>query len=345
MSLDLAGDGSGQDRLAVTVVVCAYTARRWDSTRAALDSALGQSPPPAQVLLVIDHNAELADRARHALHGVEVLESDGPPGLSGARNTGLKAATQPVTVFLDDDAQARPGWLAALVEPYRYGSIVATGGNVVPRWPGARPAWLPTEFDWVVGCSYTGLPTVGGPVRNPIGANMSMQTRLAIKAGGFDESVGRVGSRPTGCEETELSIRLTAEQPGSVIYYVPDATVDHQVTLERVKLSYFLRRCWHEGLSKASVVRLAGASAGLERERRQVAVVIPMSIARELGRLLRGDPAAVLRVGATLTGLAATASGYVAGRARYGSAINAPKLRNLGQSVERAGRVTHVTHV
>ncbi len=363
MSLDLAA--SGADRLAVTVVVCAYTARRWDSTRAALESALAQSPPPAQVLLVIDHNAELADRARRALrgasqgasrgawqgapdgvpHGVEVLESDGPPGLSGARNTGLKAATQPVTVFLDDDAEARPGWLAALVEPYRSGSIVATGGNVAPRWPGTRPAWLPTEFDWVVGCSYTGLPAGGGPVRNPIGANMSMQTQLALKAGGFDESVGRVGTRPTGCEETELSIRLTAEQPGSVIYYVPDATVDHQVTPERIKLSYFLRRCWHEGLSKASVVRLAGASAGLERERRQVAVVIPMSIARELGRLLGGDAGALLRVGATVTGLAATASGYLAGRVRYGIGVTAAKPRNLGQSGEDAGKVTHVTHV
>lgn len=345
MSLDLAGDRSGTDRLAVTVVVCAYTARRWDGTRAALESALAQSPGPAQVLLVIDHNAELAERARRALHSVEVLESDGPPGLSGARNTGLNAATQPVTVFLDDDAQARPGWLALLVEPYRSGSIVATGGNVVPRWPGKRPSWLPTEFDWVVGCSYTGLPTTGGAVRNPIGASMSMLTQLALKVGGFDESVGRVGNRPTGCEETELSIRLTAEQPGSVIYYVPNATVDHQVTPERVKLGYFLRRCWHEGLSKASVVRLAGASAGLERERRQVAVVIPASILRELGRSLRGDPSALLRVGATVTGLAATASGYLVGRVRYGSTITAPKPRNLGQSVEGAGRVTHVARV
>lgn len=349
MSLNLAADGSGADCLAVTVVVCAYTARRWQSTCAALRSALTQSPRPAQVLLVIDHNAELAGRARSALHGaldgVEVLESEGLPGLSGARNTGLMAATQPVTVFLDDDAEARPGWLASLVEPYRSGSVVATGGNVVPRWPGMRPAWLPTEFDWVVGCSYTGLPAAGGPVRNPIGANMSMQTQLALKVGGFDESVGRVGSRPTGCEETELSIRLTAEQPGSVIYYVPDATVDHQVTAERVTLRYFVRRCWHEGLSKASVVRLAGASAGLERERRQVAVVIPMSIVRELGRCLRGDPGALLRVGTTVTGLAATASGYLAGRVRYGNPVTTPKPRNLGQSVEDAGNVTHVTHV
>lgn len=328
MSPELAEPGCDADHLPVTVVVCAYTARRWDATCAALNSALNQNPQPAQVLLVIDHNPELADRARREIHEVEVLESTGSRGLSGARNTGLKVATQSITVFLDDDAEARPGWLASLVEPYRSGSIVATGGNVVPRWPGRRPSWLPTEFDWVVGCSYTGLPTAGGAVRNPIGANMSMRTGLALEAGGFDESVGRVGNRPTGCEETELSIRLTARKPGSLIYYVPDATIDHQVTPERVKFSYFLRRCWHEGLSKASVVRLAGASAALERERRQVAVVIPASIARELLRFLRGDHSALLRVGTTTTGLAATASGYLVGRLRYGSTASASKPLN-----------------
>jgi glycosyltransferase involved in cell wall biosynthesis len=312
-------DRSSADSLPVTVVICAYTLRRWDTTRAAADSALKQSPRPEQVLLVIDHNPELASLARRELRGVEVLESEGPPGLSGARNTGLNAASQPVTVFLDDDAVARQGWLAALAAPYSSDTVVATGGNVVPRWPGDRPSWLPAEFDWVVGCSYVGLPAEGGIIRNPIGANMSVQTQLALKVGGFDTSVGRVGNRPTGCEETELSIRLTAELPESAVYYVPDATVDHYVSRDRVKFDYFLRRCWNEGLSKAVVVQLAGASAGLERERRQVAVVIPMQILRELAKAVRGDLSALLRVGATVSGLAATVSGYLVGRTRYGS--------------------------
>ena len=95
----------------VSVVICAYTERRWQQTRAALESALRQEPAPAEVLLVVDHNAELADRARLEFTSVSVLENAGTQGRSGARNTGLKAATQPVTAFLDDDAEARPGWL------------------------------------------------------------------------------------------------------------------------------------------------------------------------------------------------------------------------------------------
>src|SRR5215475_8118098 len=210
-------------------------------------------------------------------------------------NTGLRAASEPVTVFLDDDATARPGWLASLIEPYRSDQVVATGGMVHPQWPAARPAWLPPTFDWVVGCSYRGLPDVPAPVRNPIGANMSFRTALALDAYGFDSTIGRVGVRPRGCEETEMAIRITAARPGSVVFYVPAAAVDHCVPAERLTVRYFLRRCWHEGRSKAYVVRLAGAAAGLSAERRQAASVIPATLLRDLRAGISGDGFAFAR--------------------------------------------------
>jgi glycosyltransferase involved in cell wall biosynthesis len=311
----LAEDEHGDDVLGVSVVVCAHSELRWEQTRAAVESVLSQRPGPAQVLLVVDHNADLAARARGETSGVSVLESDGTPGLSQARNTGLRAATQPITAFLDDDAEARPGWLASLVEPYSHSDVLATGGSVHPWWPGLRPSWLPPAFDWVIGCSYLGLPDSVGPVRNPIGANMSLRTRPALEVGGFDASVGRMGSKPRGCEETELAIRLTASRPKSVVLYVPAAAVDHHVGEERLRFSYFLRRCWHEGLSKAAVVRLAGSSAGLERERRHVAVVIPSTLLRDLRRLAAGDSGAFMRITAAIAGLATATAGYLIGRA------------------------------
>lgn len=303
-------------KLAVSVIICAYTERRWVQTCAAVKSALGQDPQPAEVLLIVDHNPNLAARAHRELAGVTVLESEGIPGLSGARNTGLRAAAQPIAAFLDDDAEARRGWLASLVEPYRSPDVVATGGTVHPRWPGIQPRWLPPEFYWVIGCSYRGLPVSAGPVRNPIGANMSLRTNLALEVGGFDITVGRVGARPTGCEETVLAIRLTANRPASAVIYVPGAAVDHHVSKERLRLSYFLRRCWHEGISKASVVRLVGASAGLDRERRHVAEVIPAALLRNLRRSVSGDTGAFMRFTAILAGLAFAAAGYLTGRSR-----------------------------
>lgn len=306
------------DVLGVSVVVCAYTEQRWEQTRAAVGSVLDQSPGPAQLLLVVDHNPGLAARARRELPGPTVLESDGAAGLSGARNAGLRAATAPVTAFLDDDAEARPGWLASLVEPYRDPDVVATGGSVHPWWPKKRPGWLPPTFDWVVGCSYLGLPDSVGVVRNPIGANMSLRTRLALQVGGFDGAVGRVGGRPRGCEETELAIRLTASRPGSVVLYVPAAGVDHHVGQERLRFGYFLRRCWHEGRSKATVVRLAGAAAGLERERRHAAAVIPAALLRDLRSLAAGDWIALPRICAAVGGLMAATAGYLTGRIHLG---------------------------
>jgi hypothetical protein len=303
------------DRLAVTVVICAYTLGRWPQTKAAVASVLAQRPAPAQMLLIIDHNSELATLARAELPGITVLDSAGEPGLSGARNTGLKAATEPVTAFLDDDAEAQPGWLAALIEPYHDADVAGSGGGVWPRWGIPRPGWLPPEYDWVVGCSYVGLPTVSAAVRNPIGANMSFRTQLALDAGGFSGDIGRVGTVPRGCEETELAIRVTAQDHLTVMY-VPAAGVDHHVGPERTRFRYFVRRCWHEGRSKAVVVGLVGASSGLSRERRQAAVVIPAAIRRDLASLLRGQAAGGKRIAASVIGLGVSAAGYAVGRLR-----------------------------
>ncbi|MGH3301311.1 MAG: glycosyltransferase family 2 protein [Streptosporangiaceae bacterium] len=300
----------------VTVVVCAYSELRWEQIKAAIGSVQAQQPAARQVLLVVDHNPKLESRARAEFDGLTVLRNEGPQGLSGARNTGLNAAKFGITAFLDDDAQARPGWLAALMEPYRRPEVVATGGAVYPRWHDARPRWLPACFDWVVGCSYAGLPEATAPVRNPIGASMSMRTSEALAAGGFNSVVGRVGTRPRGCEETELAIRLTAARPGSQVIYVPDSAVDHHVPRQRARVRYFLSRCWQEGRSKADVVMLAGSRAGLERERRQVAVVIPAAILGDIRSALGGNPAGLARAAAAVAGLAVTSAGYVTGRTR-----------------------------
>lgn len=184
------------------------------------------------------------------------------------------------------------------------------------HWPDRRPCWLPQTFDWVVGCSYLGLPHVGGVVRNPIGANMSLRTQQALAVGGFNTGVGRMGSRPRGCEETELAIRLTAAHPGSVVWYTPDAVVDHYVSQDRVEFRYFVRRCWHEGQSKAVVVELGGTSAGLRSERRHTVVAIPAEIRRDVRAASSGQAAAVGRIVVAICGLTVAATGYLTERLR-----------------------------
>jgi GT2 family glycosyltransferase len=300
----------------VTVAICTWTPLRWDWVRIAIDSVSSQQPPPREILLVVDHNPELAARAREELHGVRVLESEGERGISGARNTCLHASRSTVTVFLDDDAVARPGWLSALIAPYEDPDVIATGGSIFPLWPERAPRWMAPEFYWVVGCTYRGLPETTGPIRNPIGASMSMLTAAAIEIGGFDSAVGRIGFLPAGCEETELAIRLTQLRPQSTIIYVPDSAVDHHVSTQRVRVRYLLNRCWKEGISKAITVRLVGAKSGLELERRHAAVTIPAALLREVRGALRGDLSAAARAATTVAGLAAAVGGFAIGCVR-----------------------------
>jgi GT2 family glycosyltransferase len=297
-----------------SVVVCAYTLDRWPTTTAALRSAMAQVPQPHEVILVVDHNPALYDRARRELSGVEVVESTGARGLSGARNTGLDLATGDLVIFLDDDAEADAGWLAGLVAPYEDDHVVGTGGRVLAIWKSGRPRWMPEEFDWVVGCSYRGLPTVEAPIRNPIGCSMSFRREAAREAGGFRTGIGRVGTVLTGGEETDLAIRIRRLQPGSRILYEPASTVRHHLPASRARWAYFRSRCYHEGRSKAILARVEGTARGLSSERSYATRVLPAGVLRGLGELLRGDWGGAQRAATIVAGLAITTIGYLSGR-------------------------------
>jgi glycosyltransferase involved in cell wall biosynthesis len=169
----------------LSVVICAYTDERWEDLRSAVISVQDQLLPAAELLVVIDHNEELQARAEAELTGARVLANAGPKGLSGARNTGLEAASSGVVAFLDDDATAEPDWTTHLLAPYRDPAVLGVGGWAVPVWQDGDPSWFPEEFLWVVGCSYRGLPTSTAPVRNLIGCNMSVRRDVLDAVGGF----------------------------------------------------------------------------------------------------------------------------------------------------------------
>jgi GT2 family glycosyltransferase len=298
----------------VSVIICAYTDRRWALLAAAVESVLGQDPPPDELVLVIDHNAELLERARAGFPHARVVANDEETGLSGARNTGVRKARGDVLVFLDDDAEAQPGWLAALLDAFGDSSVIGAGGVADAVWEDDPPRWLPPEFLWVVGASYVGLPGERVPVRNPIGATMAFRRTAFELAGGFTDGIGRVGRTPLGCEETEFAIRVRQLAPETVVLHVPEARVDHHIASERGSWRYFVSRCWAEGLSKAVVAGLVGPTAGLESERVYVRRTLPAGFAAGLRAGVRGDASGLGRSLAIAAGLAITSAGYLRGR-------------------------------
>ena len=309
-----------RERSAVAVVICAYDEGRWPVLEQAASTTLGQFEADDELVVVIDHNPDLLAKARDAwaaLPQVQVVPNAGGRGLSGGRNTGIEVSSAPVIAFLDDDAVPRAGWLDALGIRFTDGRVAAVGGAVEPRWAaGGPPVWLPDEFGWVVGCDYRGLPGDGAPIRNPIGASMAVARDAFDAVGGFSERLGRTGELPTGCEETELGIRIRTDLPGRLILRDTTAIVDHLVPAARGTLRYFVRRCWNEGRSKAALSALVGSGAALASERGHALRLLTEAPARYLGQAVAGDRGGLARALCSALGLAVTAAGYASSRLR-----------------------------
>jgi glucosyl-dolichyl phosphate glucuronosyltransferase len=313
----------------ISVIICAYTEERWSDLVAAVESVQQQTLSPREIIVVIDHNPNLLKRVREHIAGVLAVENREVKGLSGARNSGVTVAQGAVIAFLDDDAIAETNWLEHLAACYTDPHVLGAGGKIEPLWLGTRPSWFPDEFNWVVGCTYQGMPAENTTVRNVIGANMSVRRHTLIAIGGFRESFGCnhnttekglafVGPKwlqhHAGDEETEFCIRATRQWPDAVWLYTPSATIQHRVPVQRTRWTYFLWRCYDEGLGKSTIVRLHGIRAGLSSERTYTFKTLPLGVMRSLTDVLfHHDLTGLARAGAIVVGLTLTIAGYLLG--------------------------------
>ena len=133
-----------------SVVICTY--KRTDVLDAALQSVMEQTlPPKCYEVLVIDNDsaasAEALVRQRQEKAKVSLTYAvEIKPGLSSARNRGVALSRGSIIVFIDDDAEASPGWLASLLDAFKEETVWAAGGKVLPIWDAPRPAWLPDKL-------------------------------------------------------------------------------------------------------------------------------------------------------------------------------------------------------
>jgi glycosyltransferase involved in cell wall biosynthesis len=241
---------------AVTVAICTHNRARIVSR--AVASALEHARSVGGDVLVVDNAstdntpAVLATLAREA-PGVLRTMREPQLGLSAARNRALAETAAPIVVFLDDDAEPHPGWLAALLATHADERVVCAGGPIRLRFTTPTPAWLLPELHSTL-TAYDLGPTPR-PLHQcpgwdyPYGANVSFRTDAARAAGGFSPRFGHRGRRQMQHEETDLCMRLDAA--GGEIRYVPEAAVDHWVLAERLTPAFFLARHWQRGQSGA----------------------------------------------------------------------------------------------
>jgi glucosyl-dolichyl phosphate glucuronosyltransferase len=298
----------------ISVIICAYTEKRWDDLVAAVESVRQQTLPATEIIIVIDHNPDLLKQVQDCIPHAIAVENTGLRGLSDARNSGIAVARSHIVVFLDDDAMATPDWLRFLNEAFTDPRVLGAGGPVIPLWLDNEPAWLPEEFHWVVGCTYRGMPKTSKVIRNPIGANISFRREVFDAVGGFRSEIGRVGTRPFGCEETELCIRARQHWPQSGFLYQPQASVLHRVPGNRACWRYFCSRCYSEGISKALVSRYVGVKDSLASESVYTLRTLPQGVVRGLiDALFHHDLSGLARSGTIITGLSMTMAGYLVG--------------------------------
>jgi GT2 family glycosyltransferase len=216
----------------VSVVVC--TRNRPEQLVQCLRSLQNLSQPPQQILVVDNAPSDDATRLVVAqMPGIQyVLEPR--PGLSIARNTGIRHSIGDMIAFTDDDAIVHPDWNIRLQQGFDNPEVMAVTGLMLPaeleteaqlifHKSSAGPGWgyRPLTFDTQF---FEEMKHRGVPVwRIGAGVNMAFRRKAFEQLGYFDE---RLGAGASGCsEDSEFWYRILAQ--GWICRYEPTAVIYH----------------------------------------------------------------------------------------------------------------------
>ena len=245
-----------------TASILLPTRRRRDYLGVALRSVTAQARShSAELIVVEDDPADPATEALVARAGGRYLAHGEARGLNAARNTAVAAARADLLCFLDDDVDAWPGWLGALLIAERacpghevFGGPIRArleGTNLHPcgREPAPvttldlGPADRDTDFVW--------------------GANLTLRSSALERVGGFDETLDLYG------DEEDLQRRLRAA--GGRVRYVAAAGVDHRRAGADARIAGLARAAYFRGRNSRRYDGRKGAAPPLPAELRTLA--------------------------------------------------------------------------
>lgn len=254
-------------RIGFSVIIC--TRNRSRLLQRSIASVFAQEYLPSLFELIVidngstDATASVIDRC---LGGAPVRVSryrEERPGVSASRNRGAELAQRDYLAFLDDDAAATPGWLAAYDAAIRLHGATVVGGRVEPVIEDgvqAPPWWSECDIRGLFGLDHRA--SLGGQsvarIRWPLwlgGGNCVYAKAVLQRAGGFRTDLGPTGRRRRVAEDIDLNIRL--QRAAVPLYYAHDAMIHHLVTADRLSRRSIWQRAYWAGRTDAA----AGASA------------------------------------------------------------------------------------
>jgi glycosyltransferase involved in cell wall biosynthesis len=189
--------------LTLSVIVCAHNEAGY--LGACLHSLLAQSRPPDEILVVNNASSDTTGEVAGRVPGVRVIEEP-RRGLVVARETGRRAATGDILVYVDADCRAPLQWLErierrfqrqpaliALSGPYRYYDWHAQGRALIRAYDLVLAPLTQALVKYVLR-----LGTIF------YGGNFAVRRASLQQIGGFDTSIEFHG------EDTNLGRRLNA---------------------------------------------------------------------------------------------------------------------------------------
>jgi len=175
---------------------------------------------------------------------------EGRQGRSHALNAGIAATDGDLVGMIDDDEEIDSDWYSCVHSVFSAGDIDFIGGPYVPRWGAEPPAWLPADYNGVIGWvdggdkvaaydeSFSGM-LMGG---NAVLTRATLQT-----VGPYSTSLGRTDKHLLSCEDEDMYRRLRAA--GARGLYRPDLIIYHYIPAERLTKRYYRRWCFWHGVS------------------------------------------------------------------------------------------------
>ena len=222
------------DTLSLTVVICSRD--RPEFLRDAL-SQIGElragpgNAGPIQIVVVDSASKGTETAAVAAEFGISAVRCD-QPGLSRARNAGMRVATGEVVAFTDDDCHPTPDWIEQVRAGFADPLVGVVTGPVHPDRHTKRGVAIDDRdedfaYEWGF-----------NPAEAGHGANMSFRRSALQQVGDFDELLG-AGSDLRSGEDVDMVWRVL--RAGWEGRFESAAVITHRQwrsTSEAVRMTY-----------------------------------------------------------------------------------------------------------
>lgn len=222
-----------------------------------IQSISGISTVDSWELIVVDNNSRDDTKAvvRAAQSGFPVSLQyvfEAEQGRCAALNAGIRESRGKIIVTTDDDVRVERDWLDRAHDGLESLNCDYVGGKVLPIWGAPRPDWLPNHGGkhWaVIALLDYGPEPIEFQRLMPLGVNMAFRREAFARAGLWDNRVGRKAGTLLGQEVREWGLRARAS--GLSGFYLPEMTVHHFISADRLTRRYFRRWFYWHGISRA----------------------------------------------------------------------------------------------